>query len=103
VDADTLRHLGDGSARIEDEANGLILVLLGEVPACRHAISSAAISGSLRPVVYKIGNGSTASTMAGALRHGLVLGQMKYGLTQPQTSGTRVKIAVEVGGVLRLF
>src|SRR3954465_3246253 len=35
------RHLGDGSARIEDEANGLILVLLGEVSACRHAIPSA--------------------------------------------------------------
>ena len=47
VDADALRHLGDGSARIEDEANGLILVLLGEVAACRHAMSSAAISGSL--------------------------------------------------------
>ena len=33
-----------------------ILVLLGEVTACRHAIASAAISGSLRPSVYKIGN-----------------------------------------------
>jgi len=31
--------------------------LLGEVAACRYAISSAAFSGSLRPVVYKIGNG----------------------------------------------
>jgi transposase len=41
VDADTLRHFDDGSARIEDEANGLILVLLGEVSACRHAIPSA--------------------------------------------------------------
>ena len=41
MDADTLRHLGDGSARIEDEANGLILVLPGEVSACRHAIPSA--------------------------------------------------------------
>src|SRR3954452_18465737 len=41
MDADCLRHLGDGSARIEDEANGLILVLLGEVSACRHAIPSA--------------------------------------------------------------
>jgi hypothetical protein len=27
------------------------------VSACRHAIPSAAISGSLRPGVYKIGNG----------------------------------------------
>src|SRR4051794_1176362 len=57
MDADTLRHIGDGPARIEDEGNGLILVLLGEVAACRHAMSSAAISGSLRPSVYKIGNG----------------------------------------------
>ena len=57
MDADTLRYFGDGPARIEDEANGLILVFLGEVTACRHAISSAAFSGSLRPSVYKIGNG----------------------------------------------
>jgi hypothetical protein len=57
VDADTFRQLGDGSAGIEDEANGLVLVLLGEVSACRHASTSAAISGSLRPGVYKIGNG----------------------------------------------
>src|SRR3954466_4675840 len=52
----SLRHLGDRSVRIEDEANRLILVLLGEVTACRHAIASAVISGSLRPSVYKIGN-----------------------------------------------
>jgi hypothetical protein len=56
VDADTLRHIDDRSTRIEDEANGLVFVLLGEVSACRHAIPSAAISGSLRPSVYKIGN-----------------------------------------------
>src|SRR3712207_1877152 len=41
VDADTPRHFDDGSARIEDEANGLILVFLGEVSACRHAFPSA--------------------------------------------------------------
>jgi hypothetical protein len=29
MDADTFRHFGDGSARIEDEAYGLILELLG--------------------------------------------------------------------------
>jgi hypothetical protein len=46
VDTDTLRHLGDRSARIEDEANRLVLVLLGEVSACRHArppLQSAAV------------------------------------------------------------
>src|SRR3954454_6707634 len=57
VDTDTPRHLGDGSARIEHEAHGLVLVFLSEVPAYRHAIASAAISGSLRPGIYKIGNG----------------------------------------------
>jgi acyl-CoA synthetase (AMP-forming)/AMP-acid ligase II len=31
VDAATSRHIGDRSTRIEDEANGLILVLLSEV------------------------------------------------------------------------
>ena len=41
VDADTSRHLGDRSARIEVQANGLVPVLLGKVSACRHAISSA--------------------------------------------------------------
>ncbi len=34
-----------------------ITVFLGEVAACRHAISSAAVSGSLIRSVYKIGNG----------------------------------------------
>src|SRR5581483_8232061 len=59
----TYHHLpvvvrGRGSAAgIEHETNGLVLVLLGEVSACRHASTSAAISGSLRPGVYKIGNG----------------------------------------------
>lgn len=60
MDADTSRHFGDRSARIEDDANGLILVLLGEASACRHAIPPLAISGSLRPSVYKIGNGPNA-------------------------------------------
>jgi hypothetical protein len=70
MDADAFRHLGDGTARIEDEANGLILVLLGEVSACRHAMPSAAISGSLRPGVYKIGNGPVRRTRRGQTHRG---------------------------------
>jgi hypothetical protein len=55
VNASTFRHFGDSSVRIEDEADGLILVLLGDVSP---RDPSAGISGSLRPSVYKIGDGS---------------------------------------------
>jgi hypothetical protein len=71
VDANTFRHLGDRPAGIQDEANGLVLLLLGEASACRHASTSAAVSGSLRPGVYKIGNGPVADNS------GLVLGKPK--------------------------
>jgi hypothetical protein len=57
VDADTSRHLGDRSARIEMQANGLVPVFLGEASACRHAISSAGNQRQSRPSVYKIGYG----------------------------------------------
>ncbi|OLM09385.1 hypothetical protein Ae706Ps2_6406 [Pseudonocardia sp. Ae706_Ps2] len=55
MDADTLRYLGDCSAGIEDKTDGLVLILLGEMAACHHAIPSAAISGSLRPVSTRSG------------------------------------------------
>ena len=39
------------------QANGLVLVLLGEASACRHEISSAGNQRQSRPSVYKIGYG----------------------------------------------
>jgi hypothetical protein len=71
VDADTSRHLGDRSARIEMQANGLVPVFLGEASACRHAISSAGNQRQSRPSVYKIGYGPA---LKGPKRHQAVSG-----------------------------
>ena len=44
---------------MEHETNGLVLIFLGETPACRQDGSLRLLSAAAQPTVYKIGNGPT--------------------------------------------
>ena len=73
MDADTFRYFGDRSAGIEDEANGLILVLLGEVTACRHAILPLASAAVYDRVSTRSGTVQATYDGAAELDEGLTI------------------------------